>query len=621
MNDTTNTPGRRRKSSGGRKAIIAAVVVALAGGGYYGWHTYKASKSKEGEYITARIEKGNIEDLVTSTGTLQPLQFVDVGAQVSGQIQKLYVEVGDVVQKGDVLAEIDATTAEAKVEQMRAQLLQAETNLEDSMNSLEKAERDAIRQKNLYEAGASTKEAKLNADTALTSAQNRIKTQKASIAVQKAQLTIEERNLGYTKITAPQLGTVMSIKVKEGQTVNATQTVPNVLQIADLTTMTVQSEVSEADVAKLYKGIPVYFTTLSDSNKRWYSTLKRIEPTPKVQNSVVLYNALFDVENDEGGNLRPQMTTQVFFVGAQASDVLMVPMAAIQQGQQIARELAQKEREKNGNKAGPAGAGGPPGGPPGGMPGGRPGAGGATGAAPAAAGPAAANTAPGGAREGGATAAANTAAPGAGSAPAAGSPGAAGQGNRPNGQGNRTAAQGEGQNNRQGMRNGQAGGDFNGPRPGAGGPGGFQNMTPEEREKAFARMRQGGGFQGGAGSGQRMGGFGGQRGGAGNAAIGSNGGGAAAGPRPAPRRNGTVMVKKADGTLEARRIVYGITNRVHAQVLEGLTEGEEVIVGKRESEAASASTPRPNNNNNNNNNFQNNRGGGNFQGGGNFPRF
>jgi macrolide-specific efflux system membrane fusion protein len=170
----------------------------------------------------------------------------------------------------------------------------------------------------------------------------------------------------------------------------------------------------------------------------------------------------------------------------------------------------------------------------------------------------------------------------------------------------------------QGMRNGQAGagGGFNGPRPGgAGGAGGFnpQNMTPEMIEQMRARRQNGGGFPGGT-NGQRMGGFGGQRGGAGSM-MGSNGGGAAAGPRPVQPRNGTVMVKKADGTLEARRIVYGVTNRVHAQVLEGLKEGEEVVVGKRETEAASASAPRPNNNNNNNN-FQNNRGGGNFNGGG-----
>jgi macrolide-specific efflux system membrane fusion protein len=603
MNDATTTPVRRRKSSGARKAIIAGVVVALAGGGWYGWKTYKASTNKEGEYLTAPIETGDIEDLVTSTGTLQPREFVDVGAQVSGQIQKIYVEVGDMVQQGDVLAEIDATTAEAKVDQMRAQLLSAVTGLEDSKNNLEKAKRDALRQKNLLEADATTKEAKLNADTSLLAAENRIKTQEASIKVQEASLRIEERNLGYTKIVAPQAGTVMKISVKQGQTVNASQNVPVVMQIANLNTMTVQSEVSEADVGRLYDpGNPVYFTTLRGNNRRWYGELKRIEPTPKVQNNVVLYNALFDVEN-ESGELKVSMTAQVYFVVAEAKNVLMVPMAAIQQGQQIARELQQKEREKNG---GAAAAGGPPGGRPGGAPGG----------APVAAGAAAASAAPGATREGApAAVAANTAAPGGGSAPTAAAADPGNQANRPAGQGNRQANAPGGPGAR-----GGAGGGFNGPRPG-GGQGGFnpQNMTPEMRER-FARG------QGGGGAGQRAGGFG-QRQGGMRAAGAPNAVAAATGPRPVQRRNGMVAVQKADGTLEIRRIVYGVTNRVHGEVLEGLQEGELVVVGKQETEAAAAARSA-NPLQNQNQNFQQNRGGnfqgggGNFQGGGGggFPR-
>jgi macrolide-specific efflux system membrane fusion protein len=124
-------------------------------------------------------------------------------------------------------------------------------------------------------------------------------------------------------------------------------------------------------------------------------------------------------------------------------------------------------------------------------------------------------------------------------------------------------------------------------------------MTPEQREQMMRMRAQGGQRFGG---GQRQGG------------MGNFGAPAGAGARTAQRRSGTVMVKKADGTLEARRIVYGVTNRVHAQVLEGLKEGEEVVVGKRETEAAAAA--RPANLPNNNQNFQQNRGGNNFQGGG-----
>jgi multidrug efflux pump subunit AcrA (membrane-fusion protein)/beta-lactamase regulating signal transducer with metallopeptidase domain len=208
---------------------------------------------KEGEYIFAAVTRGNIEDLVTATGTLTPRESADVSAQVSGRIEKLHVEVGDEVKQGDVLAEIDVTTAIARGD---------------------------------------------------------------GVVV------------GLTKITAPMGGTVMKIHVKQGQTVDAAQDVPVMMQIANLSTMTVAAAVSEVDVTRLFKGIPVYFTTLGANGRRWYGELKRIEPTPKVQNGVVRYNALFDVQN-VGLSLIPQMTAQVYFVSAEARNVLRVPVVAL----------------------------------------------------------------------------------------------------------------------------------------------------------------------------------------------------------------------------------------------------------------------------------------------------
>jgi membrane fusion protein, macrolide-specific efflux system len=585
MNDTTSKPVRRRKASGARKAIIATVAVVVAGGGWYGWQKYKDKSGEEGQYLTDQVTRGDIEDLVTSTGTLQPRDYVDVGAQVSGQIEKINVEVGDMVKKGDVLATIDAETSQARMDQSEASLKSAKNSLETQKENLKKTERDFQRQKALYEQDATTKQAFMDAETAFENAKRQLRNSELDIERQEASMRIEKKNLAFTTIVAPIDGTVMSIAVKLGQTVNASQNVPNVMRIANLSTMTVQAEVSEADVAKLYVGMPVYFTTLSGNNRRWYGKLKRREPTPTVRQSVVLYNALFDVENDSG-ELMPQMTAQVFFVSAEAKDVLVVPMSALQQGQQIFRELAQKEKDKNATaKSGAAG------GKPGAMPG-PPGA-------------AAATTTAGAAREGG------PAVPGVGSAPASAPQG---EGRRPGTEGNRAAnAQG------QGARGGQpgAGGNFNGPRPGGatGGPGGFnpENMTPEQREQ-FARMRAqgGGGFGGSRAGGQRPGGRG---------NFGAQGAepAVAGGPRPAQRRTGMVMVQKADGTLEARRIAYGVTNRVHSEVIEGLTEGEVVVIGRKETEAAAAARPAlPNQqfqqNNRGNQAFP--AGGGGFQGGG-----
>jgi len=141
-------------------------------------------------------------------------------------------------------------------------------------------------------------------------------------------LRADEANLNYAKIYAPMDGTVVSLTARQGQTLNANQTAPTILRIADLSTMTVQTQVSEAEVGKLRKGMEVYFTTLGSQGRRWYGALRKVEPTPTVTNNVVLYNALFDVPNKNQA-LLPSMTTQVFFIAATAKDALLVPTAAV----------------------------------------------------------------------------------------------------------------------------------------------------------------------------------------------------------------------------------------------------------------------------------------------------
>ena len=138
----------------------------------------------------------------------------------------------------------------------------------------------------------------------------------------------DEANLGYTKIYAPIAGTVVSQAAKQGQTLNANQQAPIVMRIADLSTMTVQAQVSEADVPKLHVGMDVYFTTLGGDNRRFYGKLRQIPPTPTVVNNVVLYDALFDVANPNQA-LMTQMTAQVFFVASSAKDAVLVPLTAL----------------------------------------------------------------------------------------------------------------------------------------------------------------------------------------------------------------------------------------------------------------------------------------------------
>ncbi len=317
-----------RKRSPWQLALIVLVALAVAGGGWLAWVQYGPGNKTETAYITATVQRGDIEDQVSATGSLQPRDYVDVGAQVSGQLRKILVEVGSEVKEGDQLAEIDAETSMARVEASRAQLRSQQAQMTERELALSKAERDLQRQKNLMLEEATTTETLQNAETTVRTARAQIQSLKASMEQLQASMRVEEANLKFTRIYAPMGGTVVSITARQGQTLNTNQSAPTLMRIADLSVMTVQTQVSEADVSKLRGGMAVYFTTLGGQGRRWYGELKKIEPTPTVTNNVVLYNALFEVPNSNR-SLMTQMTAQVFFVVSDARDVLMVPMSAL----------------------------------------------------------------------------------------------------------------------------------------------------------------------------------------------------------------------------------------------------------------------------------------------------
>jgi macrolide-specific efflux system membrane fusion protein len=247
---------------------------------------------------------------------------------VSGQLRKLHVEIGQRVEKGQLLAEIDPTVYRSKAESTAAQLRNLQAQLAERQAQLRLAEQKAQRQANMMREQATTMEAVQTAEAELQSARAQIQALQAQIQQTQSQLRGDQANLEYTRIHAPMGGTVVTQNAKQGQTLNANQSAPIVLRIADLSTMTVQTQVSEADVSRLRVGMPVYFTTLGEQRKRWHGRLRQINPTPEVVNNVVLYNALFDVPNPDGA-LMTQMTTQVFFVVAEAKDALLVPLSAL----------------------------------------------------------------------------------------------------------------------------------------------------------------------------------------------------------------------------------------------------------------------------------------------------
>lgn len=309
-----------------KRWLPVLIALVLAGGGWY--YLDKRNGGPTTEPLLATVTIGSIENTITAAGSLQPRKYVDVGAQVSGQLEQLYVEVGDEVEAGQLLAEIDARVQQSRVNSSRASLESQQAQVDARKSALELARANAERQQRLHAANATSQ---LDYDTAMNNLANAeaslIQLEK-QIEQSRASLEQEETQLEFTSIYAPITGTVVTIEMNEGVTLNATQTAPTILRIADLSTMTVETEISEADIGKLNKGMDVYFTTLGGGDRRWYSTLRQIEPTPVVENNVVLYTGLFDAENSDG-TLLPEMTAQVYFVTSSAQNVRTVPVGAL----------------------------------------------------------------------------------------------------------------------------------------------------------------------------------------------------------------------------------------------------------------------------------------------------
>lgn len=306
-------------------AIIGVVAIGLTA-----WFTRTGlANSSTPAYETIAASRGDLEVTISAAGTLTPKETVEVGAQVSGQLQELFVEAGDEVEKGQLLAQIDATIAENTVEAQRAQLDALQASRRQQLASLKLARADAERAAMLWEADAIAKADYEAAQAELEIAEGQLESINAQIAQQTSSLKADEANLEYTKIYAPISGTVVSLDASEGQTLNANQTAPLIMTLADLTVMTVEADVSEADVLRVHKGQEAWFTTLGDSEREWETSVRQILPTPEVVNDVVLYKALLDIANPDG-ILRSDMTAQVFFLLGRADDAIIVPVAALQ---------------------------------------------------------------------------------------------------------------------------------------------------------------------------------------------------------------------------------------------------------------------------------------------------
>ena len=330
-----------------RRRVVLVVLVLVLQAVAVWWAFFRNTDTLE----TMTVQRTGIESTVSALGTLQPQRYVDVGAQVSGQISRILVQPGDNVAKGDLLVEFDPSIQQAEVDTDRATLQSLRAQLAERQAELTLAQQKVNRQRRMAADGSTRMEDFQTAEANLKIAQARVQSLTAQIEGAASRLKGSEAKLGHTRIYAPMSGTVVTLDAREGQTLNAAYQTPVVMRIADLSRMTVWAEVSEADIGRVKVDMPVYFTTmgLMDAQgqpRRWESTLRQVLPAPPnkpvtaaagaggqegaqpASGKVVAYTALFDVDNADGA-LMPQMTARVFFVSAAASHALVVPLAAL----------------------------------------------------------------------------------------------------------------------------------------------------------------------------------------------------------------------------------------------------------------------------------------------------
>jgi macrolide-specific efflux system membrane fusion protein len=323
-----------------RRSQIAGLLFAatLLGGGWY-WYASAARGQPQETFRPVNVTRGTIEEVVTSQGKLEAKQYVDVGTQVSGQLKKIHVEIGDTVKQGQLLAEIDPRVYQAQVEANEARISSLKAQLNQQKAELMLAEQNLKRNQNLIALNAVSQQVLQESESQAAVARAQVDSIAAQIEETESNLRGNRTNLSFTKIYAPMSGTVTTLPAREGQTLNANQTAPTVLQVANLDTMTVRAQVAEADVTRLKEGMPVYFATLGNSDRRWQGKVRQILPSPQIVNDVVLYDVLIDVKN-EGRQLMSGMTTQVFFIFGKAEDATIIPAEA------LTRRVPEQDNEK-----------------------------------------------------------------------------------------------------------------------------------------------------------------------------------------------------------------------------------------------------------------------------------
>ena len=328
-----------------KKRFFILLGLAVAAGAAY--YFFSSNSKQETTYLTESVTRGNVEKTVVASGSVESVNEVDVGAQVSGKITKLYVKLGQEIKKGEMIADIDSTTQINTLNTKKAALVSYQAQLKAKKTAYDVALSSYNRLSKLYTQKATSLDSLNSAKSTLDNAKAEMEAIEANIKQAEIEVNTAETNVGYTKITAPMDGTVISVPVSEGQTVNANQTTPTIVTIADLSKMKIKPEISEGDITKVKAGQEVSFTILSDSQTVYHSVIDSVDPANTTTSdssstssstsssssssttSAIYYYANVLIDNPNR-TLRIGMTTENNTKIANAKDVLLVSNMAIQ---------------------------------------------------------------------------------------------------------------------------------------------------------------------------------------------------------------------------------------------------------------------------------------------------
>ncbi len=286
-------------------AVLIAVPIMIFGGG----------DDKKGELVSLKISRGDLRQEVSATGEIQPVNTVNVGSQVSGTIDNMYVDYNSKVKKGDVLLTIEPSVLQASVDESKASLLSAQ-----SQRNYAKSEYE--RNKSLYADGFISRAEMEQSQTTYEQAEQ-------SVVRAQSQYDRAMTNLGYATIISPVDGTVISRKVDVGQTVAASFQTPDLFEIAeDLSKMQIETSVSEADIGVIREGQNVSFTVDAYPGQSFPGVVRQIRLSPTTTSNVVVYTVVIDVDNADL-RLMPGMTAFVTIIVSEKSDIYKVQNAAL----------------------------------------------------------------------------------------------------------------------------------------------------------------------------------------------------------------------------------------------------------------------------------------------------